>query len=156
SPHHGRLAHTRGAPTDRLANRCYSPPPTRGALALDCPGSRHLPAACSAASGGAACADTLPSRNTSDCEPADTAETPRRTRRTADPPFDAPAQPNLGGVRHRPAVNGLLTNSGERRKQWDYSTSPFCKQTPRVNLVSAKGTVQEFIPSVKTCCSLIR
>jgi len=46
-------------------------------------------------------------------------------------------------VRYRPAVNGLLTNSGERHKRWDYSTSPFCKQTPRVNLVSAKAKIQE-------------
>ena len=111
SPPRGRLARTRGALTDRPANRRYSWPPTRVALAPDCPGSRHLHAAWPAASVAAAHAGTRPPRNTFDCELADTAERTCRKRRTADRPSYVPSPDNLSRVRYRSAVNGLVTNS---------------------------------------------
>ena len=124
SPPRGRLARTRGVPNDRTASRRYSPPPTRVALAPDCPGSRHLPAAWPAASAAAAFADTLPSRNMSDREPADTAETPRRTPHTADRPSCVPSPDNLSRVRYRSAVNGLVTNSRMPEKPSTLVNSP--------------------------------
>src|SRR5262245_51164552 len=101
-----------GAPFDRSANTCCSPVPTRVAPAPDYPGSRYHPAAWRAASAAVGCADTLPSRNTSDRELADTAERPPRTRHTAAPPSMRLRSANQNGVRYRSAVNGLVTNSG--------------------------------------------
>src|SRR5262249_47543072 len=61
-----------GPPTDPPASTTCSRQTRLVAPVPDCPGSRHLPPAWRAASVGAAHADTLPSRNRSDREPADT------------------------------------------------------------------------------------
>ncbi len=123
----GRLVRTPGVPTDRPANRHYSPPPRSLAPAPDCPGSRHHSAASRAASAAAAHADILPPRNTSDRELASMAERPCRTRHTAAPPSMRLRSAKLSEVRYRPAVNRFFTNSRKRQKlrwlsiQWLHS-----------------------------------
>ena len=135
----GSLARSRGAPTDRPANRRYSPPPMPDARAPGCRDNPHPSVASPAASFADGNVDTLAHRSTFVREPADAARMPphpahRRFSIDASPP----SQPGRSPLT---AVDGLVTNSGEQRKhQSDSNQGVHSPEHTWVNSRERQGT----------------